>query len=445
MSLETREHSMHWWAVLQVSLVNAAVALMILPLNSTLNRVMINELRLSATLVAVLISLRFITSPTRIWFGRISDTRPIGGLHRTWYIVIGIVLMAAGLVSAPHVALAIPRLGLPGILLAFLSFGVLGLGVNLTTPLYFALVADQSTEIQRPRIVAAMFILLGISSVVASFAIGAAVEPYTEERLIRVFYAIAAVAVLLTGLGLVRLERRRQTVNPTSTAAQPENRPRAVRDLLLKNREALRFFVYLLLGFIAVEAQEVILEPYAARFFQMTPGETTRLTGITGIASLITLALGAVLVNRIGHKPTATIGIGVASIGLLLVMAGGPMGNSTLLTGAVFILGLGAGLLTMTNLALMMNMTDERHAGVFLGAWGFAQAVGVGSGNILGGVLRDLGLLLFGGQLASYFTVFVGEIILLLAAVPVLWKLSPLRFREVNRSRPAPQAAAYPT
>jgi hypothetical protein len=71
--------------------------------------------------------------------------------------------------------------------------------------------------------------------------------------------------------------------------------------------------------------------------------------------------------------------------------------------------------------------------------------VGVGSGNILGGVLRDLGLLLFGGQLASYFTVFVGEIILLLAAVPVLWKLSVFRFREVNRSRPASQAAAYPT
>lgn len=442
MSLEARERSMNWLAVLQVSLVNAAVALMILPLNSTLNRVMINELRLSATLVAVLISLRFITSPTRIWFGRMSDTRPIGGLHRTWYIVIGIVLMAAGLVCAPHVALAMPRLGLPGILLAFLSFGLLGFGVNLTTPLYFALVADRSTETQRPRIVATMFILLGVSSVLASFAIGAAVEPYTEARLVRVFYAIAAVAVLLTALGLVRLERKREAEDPASTAVQPENRPRAVRDLLLKNKEALRFFVYLLLGFIAVEAQEVILEPYAARFFQMTPGETTRLTGITGIASLITLALGAVLVNYIGHKPTATIGIGVASISLLLIMAGGPMGNSTLLTGAVFILGLGAGLLTMTNLALMMNMTDERHAGVFLGTWGFAQAVGVGSGNILGGVLRDLGLLLFGSQLASYFTVFVGEIILLLAAVPVLWKLSVLRFREIGRSRPASQAAA---
>jgi BCD family chlorophyll transporter-like MFS transporter len=442
MSLETKERSMNWLAILQVSLINTAVALMILPLNSTLNRVMISELQLSATLVAVLISLRFITSPTRIWFGRLSDLRPIGGLHRTWYIGIGIVLMAAGLASAPHAALAIPRLGLPGVLLAFLSFGLLGLGVNLTTPLYLALVSDQSPEAQRPRIVAMMFILLGISSVVASFAIGAAVEPYTEARLIYVSYAVAGVAVLLTALGLIRLERRRGAEDLSSAAVEPESRPRAVRDLLLKNREALRFFVYLVLTFVAVEAQEVILEPYAAQFFQMTPGETTRLTGITGIASLITLALGAVLVNRIGHKPTATMGIGVASLGLLLIMGGGPAGNSLFLTGAVFVLGLGAGLLTMSNLALMMNMTDERHAGVFLGAWGFAQAVGVGTGNILGGVLRDLGLLLFGGQLASYFTVFSSEIILLLAATPVLWRLSVVQFREMGRSQPAPRVVA---
>jgi BCD family chlorophyll transporter-like MFS transporter len=260
--------------------------------------------------------------------------------------------------------------------------------------------------------------------------------------LIYVSYAVAGVAVLLTALGLIRLERRRGAEDLSSAAVESESRPRAVRDLLLKNREALRFFVYLVLTFVAVEAQEVILEPYAAQFFQMTPGETTRLTGITGIASLITLALGAVLVNRIGHKPTATMGIGVASLGLLLIMGGGPAGNSLFLTGAVFVLGLGAGLLTMSNLALMMNMTDERHAGVFLGAWGFAQAVGVGTGNILGGVLRDLGLLLFGGQLASYFTVFSSEIILLLAATPVLWRLSVVQFREMGRSQPAPRVVA---
>jgi BCD family chlorophyll transporter-like MFS transporter len=279
-----------------------------------------------------------------------------------------------------------------------------------------------------------MFILLGITAVVASFVIGAAVEPYSEERMTWVFYVIAIVGVLLTAVGLIKLEQKPEVLAAEPVSSQQEAQPRPVKDLLLKNREALRFFIYLLLAFVAVEAQEVILEPYAARFFAMTPGETTRLTGISGVASLITLAAGAVLVNRIGHKVTATIGIVVAALSLLLIIAGGLAGTGAVLLGGVFILGLGSGLLTVTNLALMMNMTDERHAGVFLGAWGLAQAVGVGSGNIIGGILRDLGLIVFGSQLAGYFTAFVFEIALLLAAIPVLWTLSVDRFLDRSQT-----------
>ena len=47
--------------------------------------------------------------------------------------------------------------------------------------------------------------------------------------------------------------------------------------------------ICLVLAFVAVEAQEVVLEPFAARMFDMTPGETTRLTGIARIPNLITL------------------------------------------------------------------------------------------------------------------------------------------------------------
>jgi BCD family chlorophyll transporter-like MFS transporter len=429
------ENQMGWLAILQVSLVNIAVGLMILPLNSILNRVMINELGLSATLVALLISLRFITSPSRIWFGRLSDTHPVRGLHRTWYILIGAVLMAAGLISSAYVALSMSRLGILGIILAFLSFGLLGLGVNLTTPLYFALVADQSNERQRPRIVASMFVLLGISAVISSFAIGRAVEPYTETRLIQVLYGTAIIALVLTILGLVKLERRTRPGESERADAPLGTQSQAVRDLLLKNTEALRFFVYLLLAFVAVEAQEVILEPYGAQMFQMTPGETTRLTGIMSIASLLMLAVGAFLVNRIGHKPTASIGVGVACAGLVLIISSGLMRTSALFTFGVFTLGLGSGLLTITNLALMINMTDDQHAGIFMGAWGFAQAIGVGSGNILGGLLRDLGLAVFGNQLASYLTVYAIEIALLAAALPVLWGLSVVRFHEINQHR----------
>jgi BCD family chlorophyll transporter-like MFS transporter len=412
-----------------------------LPLNSTLNRIMINELRLPATLVAVLISLRYITSPTRIWFGRLSDTRPIGGRRRTWYIAIGMVLLALGLIASTYAALAIPNLGAVGIALSVLAFGLLGLGVNMTTPLYFAVVADQSSAEQRPRVVALMFVLLGVVAVIASFALAAAVDPYTEQKMIRAFFFFAAIGLVLTIGGLFKLEPRSTSKHSSSSAVPETERPRAVRELLLANPEALRFFFYLLLAFVAIEAQELILEPYAAQFLRMTPAETTRLTGVFRIAYVISLAVGAWLVNHIGHKRTASAGIAIACVSLLLVIVSVPLQTPAALLAGVFILGLGSGLLTTSNLALMMNMTDPRHAGVYLGAWGFAQAVGFGSGNILGGALRDLGILLFGSQLGGYYLAYVFEIALLVGAVPMLWTLDVGAFRRAIAGAPASREA----
>jgi BCD family chlorophyll transporter-like MFS transporter len=100
--------------------------------------------------------------------------------------------------------------------------------------------------------------------------------------------------------------------------------------------------------------------------------------------------------------------------------------------GGVLMLGLGSGSIAVTNLSLMMNMTNSKHAGVFLGTWGFAQAVGVGSGTFVGGVLRDLGVAIFPGELASYFLVYGVEIALLLLAIPLVLRLNLRRFRETN-------------
>jgi BCD family chlorophyll transporter-like MFS transporter len=425
---------MSWRAIVQVCLLNIAVGLILVPINSTLNRVMIYELGLAATLVAVLISLRFISSPLKVWFGCLSDTHPIGGRHRTWYIAGGVLVMAIGLVAAPYAALSIPRLGWLGIVASFIAFGLIGVGVNPTTALYLAIVADQSDDKQRPRIAATMFIVLGLAMVVTSIVIGQAVEPYSEQRLIAVMVGTAIVGLVLTAIGLFRLEPRTDGAQSCSTSDSNRARWRSVRRLLVGNREAIRFFIYLVFSFVAIEAQQVILEPYAARFFGMTPGETTRLDGFYRLTELVMLGVGAYLFRRIGHRPTASIGIGVAVVALLLVIASGPLGQSSLLLIGVLVLGLGAGLMETTNMALTMTVTDARHAGMFMGAWGLARAVGIGGGNIIGGVLRDVGLLLSGSHLTGYVTAFAFEIVVLLLAVPVLWRISISHFRSAAQT-----------
>lgn len=413
--------------IFKVSLVNLAVALITLPLGSTLNRIMITELALPATLVAVLLALGSLSSPLRIWFGRLSDTRPLWKRHRTWYIVFGIGLMATGLIAAPLAIYTIPGAQTVGLLLTFLAFALIGLGINSTTPLYFALVSDQANEVQRPKIMAFMFVLLGVGVVIASVIIGSLLDPFSPQRLFGVMTGMAGFAVLLAALGLWKLER------PAAARPQEEARWGQVRGLLLKNKEVLRFFVYLVLTFIAIDAQDVLLEPYAASAFGMLPGETARLTGILRGGFIVTLIAGAFLVNRFGHKVTAIGGIGLAAVGLGLIIAAGSIGATGLFLGSVFVLGLGNGMLTVANLSLMVSMTDHQHAGVYVGVWGFAQAVGVGSASLIGGLLRDVIYAVTGSWFASFATVFGLEILLLGISLPFLARLSLTRFRETTQ------------
>lgn len=426
----TPEKKMGWRPILQISLLNIAVTIVILPLDSTLNRIMITELGISATLVSFLIALRFLSSPLRIWFGRLSDTRPLGGRNRTWYILIGMVIMATGFLLTPKAAVAVSEGGIAEILGAVLVFALLGFGVNMTTPLYFALVADQSNEKQRSRIVALMFILLGIVVVVAAFGLGAAVgdNPLENGRLSIIFSIIAALVLILTFFGLIGVEKKNTISMP---AVDNSSNQRSVRSLLLKNKEVMRFFIYLVLTFVAIEAQEIILEPYAAAAFDMAVGETTMLTGIFRLGQLIMLAVGAWLVNRIGYRPSSYIGLLTGIVGFAIIILTGMRGLQGPFMGGVLIIGLASGIIAVTNLTLMMNMTETNRAGVYLGAWGFAQAVGVGTGTLLGGVIRDITLAITNQDLFSYYAVYGFEIILLMFAFPYIMELDVTRFREI--------------
>jgi BCD family chlorophyll transporter-like MFS transporter len=325
----------------------------------------------------------------------------------------------------PYAAYSIPGGAWFGILFAFGCFALLGFGVNLSTPLYFALVSDQSSEDERPKVVAIMFIAMGVALVVTASALGNALEPYSRQTLHNAFLAVAGLVLLFTVVGLARLENRRATMPPSSDDSDIG----AIRRLL-RNREVARFFVYLLLTFIAIEAQEIILEPYAAVAFGMTPGETTRLTAIYRTGFLIMLALGAILVRRFGYRAGAAIGITQGVLGFGLIIAAGFAGLEQTFLAGLFLFGLGTGQISVANLTLMMNMTDARNSGVFIGTWGFAQAVGVGGGTFLGGLIRDAGVWAFGKGVESYVIVFSLEILLLLISLPLVFQLNIPRFKD---------------
>ena len=193
---------------LQLGLIHVAVAMTLVPINSTLNRVMIKELALSATLVAILASLPYLFSPIQVAIGSFSDRHQVMGYRRTPYIVLGLFLCAFGVIIAPQVAFLMPTNALAGTSLGILAFGAWGMGFNFASVSYLTLASELSGERGRGRTIAVMWFMMITSIVLTALGLGQMVNPYTPEALVRAFWAVGLAALFLGLIGLINLEPR---------------------------------------------------------------------------------------------------------------------------------------------------------------------------------------------------------------------------------------------
>jgi BCD family chlorophyll transporter-like MFS transporter len=412
----------------RLGLIHVAVAITLVPINSTLNRIMISELGLAATLVAVLVSLPYLFSPIQIWIGNYSDQHPVFGYRRTPYIVLGLLLCAGGAALAPTGAflLAAGDSGPPveGILVALVAFGAWGMGFNFATVAYLALAADLAGEEQRARTVGVMWFMLIVSVIIAGVAIGRALQPYSPAALFRAFYLTCGAALVLGFGGLVGLEQR----GAVARTGARRSFPTMVR-AIAGNQQARLFFVYLIVLLVALLGQDLLLEPFAADVFGVPVRRTTEYTSIWGTALLAALLLAGTLTRRVGKRRAAALGAVLAASGLLLIACSGLLHLRALFIPGLVIFGFGSGISTAANLALMLDMTLEGQAGVFIGAWGMADALARLVGTLLSGAVRDSVKALTGDAAASYIVVFLLEALALGGSLLLLRRISVAQFR----------------
>lgn len=422
----------------QLGLIHVAVAMTLVPINSTLNRVMIRELAISAALVALLASLPYLFSPLQVLIGSFSDRHPLFGLRRTPYIVLGLLLCVAGVAISPWAAYRLAEGGLGGILAGWLPFLAWGMGYNLASVSYLALASELTGEQGRGRTIAVMWFMMIISIIFTAIAISRMVDPYTPEALTRAFGTVSLTALVLGLVGLPGLESR----SMVSSRLEREPGLGEMLPAIVKNPLALRFFVYLLLLLAAILGQDVLLEPFAAEAFDWTVRQTTRLTSLWGGFVLLAIALAGVLERRLSRRTVAQLGNLTALVGFLLILSGGGLRQSGLFYLGVMALGSGTGLSTVANLALMFDLTLPGQAGLFIGAWGVSNALSRLLGSLLGGVVRDLVTAWSGNAMAGYVTVFALEAGMLLIAVFLLLGIDVAAFQQRARALSPVERAA---
>ncbi len=402
----------------QLGLIHLAVAMTLVPINGTLNRVMIKELGFSAALVALLASLPYLLSPIQVFIGAYADRHPLLGRRRTPYIVLGLVLCVVGVMSTPRAAFVLREAGLTGWLLAFLAFGAWGMGYNFSTVSYFALAGERSEPGARGRTVAVMMTMMIVGIIATSVGLSRLLEPYTPETLVSAFQWVGWTALGLGLLGLWGLEPRRP-LEPPSQEVRRE-RFREVLRLLMDNSQARRFFLYLLLLLTALLAQDVLLEPFAAEAFGMPVHVTTRITALWGACFLLTLLVGGWLEQRIPKRVLAQSGNVTALVGFLVILGAGFLVHEGWFYVGLLLLGSGTGLSTVSNMSLMFDLTTPGRVGLYMGAWGMANAFSRWFGSISGGLLRDGVTQLAQDPVLGYLVVFALEALLLALAVRML-------------------------
>jgi BCD family chlorophyll transporter-like MFS transporter len=412
----------------QLALIHTAVAMTLVPINSTLNRVMIYELGISKTLFTLLAITPYLLAPIQVAIGSFSDRHPIAGFRRTPYILAGLLLCVLGLVLSPQVAVLMSQNFTLGVIVGILAFGAWGMGYNLSAVSYFSLASELSGEKERGKTIATMFFMMVIGLIATGITLSRMVPTYTPEGLTRAFIIVAAAALTLGLLGLFRLEPR-SGMSAASAKADTYSL-KEVTSVILANPVAKIFFVYLLLLLAAILSQDVLLEPFGAEAFGMSLEATSRIVSISSTFTLLAFIIAGFLEGRMPKKTVAQAGNLGALAGFVLIIISGMLGSLSTFYLGLTLLGFGTGFSTVANLSLMFDLTVPEKVGLYIGAWGFSNGLSRLIGLLMAGIVADTATKITGSEMNGYLVVFGIEALMLLIASIMLLRIDVSSFRK---------------
>ncbi len=424
------EQVRRWLNVLRLGLFQFGMGLALAPLTGTLNRVLIDEMGIAAILVGILIAIHYFVSPIRAMIGYRSDVSRATGRWRTPYVLLGAMLTFGGLTCAPFTLLLLSGdsvIPIPFWAAFAISVGIFlayGIGANIVETIYLALVSDITPPQERGKVLAVLWVMLVLGTIVSAIIISWLLEDYTGMKLVQVMQGSAVVFVVLAFVALHSQER----LNPDGSVVSYTDEATRVRlslwesvRLLVQQRALRNLFIVFFIATTAFATHDVLLEPYGGQVLNMSVAATTRLTALWGVSMLVSISISGWLLWR-GTSPLVVIiaGCGVGALGFLVISIASNATMVNLFRSGVWLIGMGRGLFIVASIALVMSLTDMGHAGLFLGLWGVMQALALGMGTIGGSLLRDIAYRFTDSVATGYTVVYSGSLLLLLLSLGLI-------------------------
>ena len=410
--------TLSWLSIVRLGLVQMCLGAVVVLMTSTLNRLMVVELSLAATLPGALVAIHYLVQISRPKWGFLSDIQG----NRTKWIILGMIILAVG---ANLAALCIPLYSFnatAATILSFFAYTIIGLGVGASGTSLLALLATHTIQHRRAAAATITWLMMIFGIAVTATVVGKLLDPYSVERLIKIVFGLTLVTVAITFISTLNIERGLSSIKKNVNKSQSFLTGLKV---IWANSQTKRFSVFVFLSMTAYFMQELILEPYAGIVFSFTPGQSTSLSGMqNGGVFLGMLAVGIACTGfKFGAlKNWVWAGCMGSCISLVLIALAGQSPEIVPLAPLVFGLGIFNGMFAVAAIGSMMSLASQNNdsrEGTRMGLWGAAQAIAAGFGGLLGTILVDLLRLANFSHADAYGTVFIFEAALFALAASI--------------------------
>jgi MFS transporter, BCD family, chlorophyll transporter len=411
--------SMSWFSIVRMGLVQTALGAIVVLTTSTINRVMVVELSLPAMLPGALVALHYALQALRPRWGHGSD---IGG-RRTPWIIGGMAVLGLGGAGAALSTAVLGSSFYAGLVLAIFSFTLVGLGVGATGTNLLVLLATHVAAERRAVAATIVWMMMIAGFIVTTVVAGSFLDPFTPARLVAVTSAVSVIAFLTAAAALFNLEDASAKQNESAASNGTSTSFREALRQVWQEPLARRFAIFIFVSMLAYSMQDLILEPFAGLVFNLTPGQTTKLSGLQhgGVfAGMLLVALAANPKFGVGSLRAWTVaGCFGSGAALLALVASGIIGDDGAMRASVFGLGFANGAYAVAAIGSMMALAASgrsKREGMRMGIFGAAQALAFGSGGFLGTVAVDMIRRVVALPVTAYASVFLFEALLFVLA-----------------------------
>lgn len=435
--------------MLRLGLFQLGLGMMSVLLSGLLNRVMIRELGVPATIASLVLAVTLFVAPARVWFGQLSDSKPLWGkLHRTSYVLVGAVCFTILAFLAVQVMWQVGAASTQGwstnaygwtaVLVAM--FGLYGVALSSSSTPFATLLVDITDEEERAKLVGIDWAMLTGGIAIGGILIKVLLKRLEVDPSIallqasvnRVFLIVPVAVVVLALIATWGVEKKysRFTRRMNSENSGSSMNLSRAWTILTASRQTRFFFSFLLAMTVGLFLQDAVLEPYGGEVFQMPPGDTAILNSFFGGGALFgILGAGFFVAPRLGKRLTAQVGCQAVIVSLVLIIASGFTGNAKFFQLAILIFGLASGVTTTGAVTLMLDLTAAETAGTFIGAWGLSQALARGLSTVLGGAFLDIGKQVTSNLVIAYGLVFALQAGAMMLAIALLRRVNVQEFR----------------